>query len=64
MFEIVQSSTGSNTIGTWGSEYEYAGGTSTIALSTANNAVDYLPYYVDSTGSFIVLGGIIKGPTH
>jgi len=64
MFEIVQSSTGSNTIGTWGSEYEYAGGTSTITLSTANNAVDFIPYYVDSTGSFIVLGGIIKGPAH
>ncbi len=64
MFEIVQSSTGSNTITTWGSEYEYAGGTSTITLSTANNAADYIPYYVDSTGSFIVLGGIIKGPAH
>ena len=64
MFEIVQSATGSDTIGTWGSEYEYAGGTSTITLSTGANAVDYIPYYVDSTGSFIVLGGIIKGPSH
>src|SRR6185437_8166472 len=64
MFEIVQSATGSDTIGTWGSEYQYAGGTSTITLSTGANAVDYLPYYVDSTGSHIVLGGIIKGPAH
>jgi hypothetical protein len=64
VFEIVQSATGSDTIGTWGSEYEYAGGTSTITLSTGASAVDYIPYYVDSTASFIVLGGIIKGPAH
>jgi hypothetical protein len=64
MIEIAQSATGSDTIGTWGSEYEYAGGTSSITLSTGANAVDYLPYYVDSTGSFIVLGGIVKGPAH
>lgn len=64
MFEIVQSSTGTDTITTWGSEYEYAGGTSNISLSTAANAVDYLPYYVDSTGSFIVFGGVIRGPAH
>lgn len=64
MFEIVQSSTGSDTIGTWGAEYEYVGGTAAITLSTGANAVDYFPYRVDSTGSFIVLGGIIKNPTH
>jgi hypothetical protein len=64
MFEIMQSSSGSNTIGTWGSEYEYAGGTTSITLSTAANAVDYIPYYVDSTGSYVVLGGTIKGPAH
>ena len=64
MFEIVQSSTGSDTIGTWGSEYEYAGGTASITLSTGANVIDYLPYAVDSTGSFIVLGGLIKGPSH
>jgi hypothetical protein len=64
MFEIVQSSTGSDTIGTWGTDYEYAGGTASITLSTTANAVDYIPYIVDSTGSFVVLGGIIKGPVH
>jgi len=63
MFEIVQSSTGSDTV-SWGSEYVYSGGTSSITLSTTANAVDFIPYTVDSTGSFIVLGGIIKGPAH
>lgn len=64
MFEIVQDGTGSRTIGTWGGEYEYAGGTTSITLSTAANAVDFLSYYVDSTASYIILGGIIKGPSH
>ena len=64
MFEIVQSATGSDTIGTWGSEYKYVGGTSTITLSTTANAVDYIPYYVDSQAGSIILGSIIKGPAH
>jgi hypothetical protein len=47
---VIQSATGSDTIGTWGSEYEAPGGTSTLTLSTAANAVDILSYYVrDST---------------
>jgi hypothetical protein len=64
MLEIVQSSTGSDTIGTYGSKYFYVGGTSTITLSTAANATDYIPYYTESTGTNIILGGIIKGPSH
>ncbi|MFI4947767.1 MAG: beta strand repeat-containing protein [Alphaproteobacteria bacterium] len=64
MFELVQGATSASLNPTWGSEYEYAGGTSGIVLSTGLGAVDYIPYYVDSTGSFIVLGGIIKGPAH
>lgn len=64
MFEIVQSATGSDLITTYGSNYIYVGGTSSITLSTGANTTDYLPYYVDSTASFIVLGGIIKGPAH
>jgi hypothetical protein len=48
--EIIQSSTGSNTIGTWGSQYEAPGGTASLTLSTGDNAVDILSYYViDST---------------
>lgn len=63
MFVVTQSSTGSDTIGTWGSQYLYVGGTSTITLSTGANVVDYLPYYVlDAT--HIILGALIKGPTH
>lgn len=64
VFEIVQSATGSDTIGTWGSEYAYVGGTSAITLSTGANVADYIPYYVDSSGTVIILGGIIKGAAH
>jgi hypothetical protein len=47
---VTQSSTGSDTISTWGSDYIAPGGTSTITLSTGANAVDILSYYViDST---------------
>lgn len=64
MFEIVQSATGSDAIGTWDTKYKYVGGTASISLSTGGNVIDYIPYYVDSTASFVVLGGILKGPTH
>lgn len=63
VIEIIQSSTGSDTIGTWGSSYVTAGGVATVTLSVAANATDFLPYYVvDAT--HIVLGAIIAGPTH
>ena len=48
-FQIIQSSTGSDTIGSWGSSYKFAGGTKPT-LSTGANAVDVVSYYVvDST---------------
>ena len=43
---VIQSATGSDTIGTWGSEYEASGGTAGLTLSTGANAVDILSYYV------------------
>jgi hypothetical protein len=47
---VIQSSTGSDTIGTWGSDYQASGGTAGLTLSTGANAVDILSYYVrDST---------------
>lgn len=64
MIEIHQDATGSRIIGTWGADYQYAGGTSTITLSTAANAVDYLPYYVNNAATGIVLGTILKAPAH
>jgi hypothetical protein len=64
MFELVQGATSASLNPTWGSEYVYAGGTSTITLTTTLSGVDYIPYYVDSTGSFIVLGSIILKPVH
>jgi hypothetical protein len=64
MIEIHQSATGSDTIGTWGSDYQYVGGTSTITLSTAANAIDYLSYYVPNGANAIVLGAIEKAPSH
>lgn len=64
MIEIHQSASGADTIGTWGSAYQYAGGTSTITLSTGANAIDYLPYYVRNDAAAIVLGSIITAPAH
>jgi hypothetical protein len=64
VIEVAQDGTGSRTIGTWGAEYEYVGGTSTITLSTAAGAVDYISYEVDSTASFIVLSPIRLNPIH
>lgn len=50
IIEVVQSSSGSDTIGTWGTSYLAPGGTSTITLSTGANAIDVLAYFViDST---------------
>lgn len=50
VIEVVQSATGSDTIGTWGSQYAAPGGTAAIVLSTGVSAVDVLSYYVlDST---------------
>jgi hypothetical protein len=47
---VNQSATGSDTIGTWGSQYAAPGGTASITLSTGASARDVLSYYVvDST---------------
>lgn len=47
---IEQDATGGRTIGTWGSEYLYAGGTANITQSSGASAIDALSYYViDST---------------
>jgi uncharacterized protein DUF5907 len=64
VIEIHQDGSGSRTIGTWGSDYQYAGGTSTITLSTAASAVDYLSYYVNNAATGIVLFGLNKAPAH
>lgn len=64
MIEVHQDGSGSRTIGTWGTDYQYVGGTSTITLSTAASSVDYLPYYVNNAATGIVLGSIIKAPAH
>ena len=64
VIEIHQSATGSDSIGTWGSDYQYVGGTASITLSTGANAVDYLPYYVNNAATGIVLGGLLLKPVH
>jgi hypothetical protein len=64
VFELVQGATSASLNPTWGSEYEFAGGTSSIVLSTGLGAIDYIGYYVDSTGSFIVLFAPNKAPSH
>ena len=63
MLDIIQSSTGSDTVGTWGSQFITPGGTSTLTLSTAANAVDHIAYRViDST--HVLLGAPILNATH
>jgi len=64
IIEFHQDGSGSRTIGTWGSEYVFSGGTSTIVLSTTASAVDYFGYYVNNAGTSIVLGAPVKGPSH
>jgi len=64
VIEVHQSATGSDTIGTWGSDYQYVGGTSTITLSTTASAVDYMSYYVNNAATGIVLGALLKAPAH
>jgi hypothetical protein len=59
MIAIAQSSTGSDTIGTWGSQYKFASGT-TPTLSTGANAVDFLPYYVFSATQIVVGAGVLN----
>jgi len=59
IFAIIQSSSGSDTIGTWGSSYKFGDGTSTIILSTAPNTVDYIPYYVKDS-AHIILGPLMN----
>jgi hypothetical protein len=64
VFELVQGATSASLNPSWGSEYVYPGGTGAITLTTTLGGVDYIPYYVDSTGTYIVLGGIISKPVH
>jgi hypothetical protein len=55
VIEVIQSSTGSDTIGTYGSQFEAPGGTASIVLSTGANAVDTLSYFVlDSTHILLI----------
>jgi hypothetical protein len=59
VFIVIQSSTGSDLIGTWGSDYVTTGGVSTIGLSGAANAIDIFSYYViDSTHIVITPGAL------
>lgn len=62
MLDITQSSTGNDTV-TWGSEYITPGGTSTLTLSTAANAVDHIPYRVID-GTHVLLGPVLQNAAH
>lgn len=59
MIAVTQSVSGSDLIGTWGSFYKFAGGTAPT-LSTGASNVDYLPYYVATSGLIIVGGAILN----
>lgn len=64
VIEFAQDGTGSRTVGTWGSAYAYAGGTSTITLSTAAYSVDFVPYVVNDAATKIVLAAPLLNPVH
>ena len=50
VIEVDQSATGSDTVGTWGSDYIAAGGVAALTLSSGANAKDFFSYLVlDST---------------
>lgn len=49
---LIQDGTGSRTIST-SSDYEWAGGT-LGTISTAANAVDVIPYYIDANDSILL----------
>lgn len=53
IIKVIQSSSGSDLISTWGSAYQAPGGTATIVLSTGANAVDILAYVSDGTNVFL-----------
>jgi hypothetical protein len=49
----IQDGTGGRTLGV-GTDYETAGGATSLTLSTAANAVDILPYFVKASGSILL----------
>jgi hypothetical protein len=59
MMTVIQSTTGSDTIGTWGSDYKFSGATAPT-LSTGASAVDLLPYYVVSSTQIVVGAGALN----
>lgn len=52
---VKQSATGSDAIGTFGSQYQAPGGTAAIVLSTGANAQDVLSYYVQDSTHILLL---------
>jgi hypothetical protein len=56
---VAHSSTGSDQISSYGSDYKFAGGTPP-ALSSGANDVDFLPYYVFSSTQIIVGSAILN----
>ncbi len=59
VIEIDQSSTGSDTIGTYGSQLIAPGGTSTLTYSSGANAKDFFSYYnADTTHTLLVSGAL------
>ncbi len=54
VLEIIQSSSGSDTIGTWGSQFMATGGVASLTLSTGANAKDFFSYYVEDSTHILV----------
>lgn len=58
--EVIQSSSGGDTIGTWGSDYISTGGTATITLSTGANNIDVFSYYVIDSTHIVLSPGVLN----
>lgn len=59
VIEVDQSATGSDTVGTWGSDYIAAGGVAALTLSSGANAKDFFSYIVlDSTHILVTPGAL------
>lgn len=59
VFVFIQDGTGSRTITSWGTDYEFAGGTAPTLTTTAS-AVDLIPYYVYASGRILVGNALLE----
>lgn len=57
---IVQSATGADTVGTWGSQYITSGGVASLALSAGANNIDVFSYAVKDSTHIVISAGLLN----